>query len=142
MTSTAQDRVATAPEASKKPIKGTAKAPAKKVAAPRKKAPASIAKAATSSKPKAAVAATAKPVVQKLLKAKKLKLVRDSFAMPKLEYHVLEELKLRSGLLGLSIKKSELIRAGIKALASFSDANFLAALKAVPTIKTGRPAKK
>lgn len=142
MTSTVQDRAATAPEASKTAIKVTVKAPAKKVATPRKKAPASLAKAATSSKPKAVVAATAKPMVQKLLKTKKLKLVRDSFAMPKLEYHVLEELKLRSGLLGLSIKKSELIRAGIKALASFSDASFLAALKDVPTIKTGRPAKK
>ena len=113
-----------------------------RVAAPRKTAPTSIAKAATNSKPKAVVAAAAKPVVQKLLKAKKLKLVRDSFAIPRLEYHVLEELKLRSGMLGKSIKKSELIRAGIKALASFSDASFLAALKAVPTIKTGRPAKK
>ena len=142
MTSTAQDSVATAPEASKTPIKGTVEAPAKKVAAPRKTAPASIAKAATSSKPKTVVAAAAKPAIQKLLKAKKLKLVRDSFAIPKLEYHVLEELKLRSGMLGQSVKKSELIRAGIKALASFSDASLLAALKAVLTIKTGRPAKK
>ncbi len=154
MTSTVQDSVATAPEASKTPIK----APAKKVTTPRKAAPARVAKpvvkaapavavkgtakAATNSKPKAVVAAAAKPAVQKLLKAKKLKLVRDSFAMPKLEYHVFEELKLRSGKLGNSIKKSELIRAGIKALASLSDSSFLAALKAVPTIKTGRPAKK
>ena len=134
MTSTVQVSVATAPEAAKTPIKGAVKAlvkaPAKKVTAPRKAAPA------------VAVKGPAKPAVQKLLKAKKLKLVRDSFAMPKLEYHVLEELKLRSGKLGNSIKKSELLRAGIKALASFSDANFLAALKAVPTIKTGRPAKK
>ena len=146
MTSTAQDGVATEPGTSKTPIKATVKAPAKKVAPPRKAAPAvavkGTAKAATNSKPKALVAAAAKPAVQKLLKAKKLKLVRDSFAMPKLEYLVLEELKLRSGKLGNSIKKSELLRAGIKALASFSDANFLAALKAVPTIKTGRPAKK
>lgn len=142
MTSTVQSSVPTAPKTSKTPMKKTVKAPAKKVAAPRKTAPTSIAKAASNSKPKAVVAAPAKPAVQKLLKAKKLKLVRDSFAMPKLEYLVLEELKLRSGKLGNSIKKSELIRAGIKALASFSDANFLAALKAVPTIKTGRPAKK
>lgn len=142
MTSTTQDSVSTTPKTSKTPIKDTVKAPAKKVAALRKTAPASIAKAATNSKPKAVVAAAAKPADQKLLKAKKLKMVRDSFAMPKLEYLVLEELKLRSGKLGNSIKKSELIRAGIKALHSFSDANFLAALKAVPTIKTGRPAKK
>ncbi|WP_296491904.1 hypothetical protein [Rhodoferax sp.] len=42
--------------------------------------------------------------------------------------------------MGNSIKKSELIRAGIKALAAMSDANFLKALLAVPAIKTGRPA--
>lgn len=142
MTSTGQDRVASAPDASKILTKVTVKAPAKKVAAPRKNSAASITRAVTNSKPKGAVVAAAKPADQKLLKAKKLKMVRDSFAMPKLEYHVLEELKLRSGMLGKSIKKSELIRAGIKALAAFSDASFLAALKAVPTIKTGRPAKK
>ena len=74
-------------------------------------------------------------------KAKKPKLVRDSFTIPKLEYLSLEELKKRGGHLGHSIKKSELIRAGIKALAEMSDTNFLKALNAVPTIKTGRPAK-
>lgn len=158
MTSTEKDSVPTAPEAAKTPIKATVKAPAKKVATPRKVVPTSVAKpvvkaappvpvkstakAAINSKPKALIAPAAKPAVQKLLKAKKVKLVRDSFAMPKLEYLVLEELKLRSGKLGNSIKKSELIRAGIKALASLPDSIFLAALKAVPTIKTGRPAKK
>jgi len=146
VTSTAKDGVATAPEASKTPIKATVKAlvkaPAKKVTTPRKAAPASVAKPVVKAVPAVAVKGTAKPALQKLLKAKKVKLVRDSFAMPKLEYLVLEELKLRSGKLGNSIKKSELIRAGIKALASLSDSSFLAALKAVPTIKTGRPAKK
>ncbi len=144
MTSTAQDNVASAPAKKMAAPRTTARAsiakPVVKAAPP--VATKAVAKAATVKKTKAAAAAAAKPVVQKLLKAKKLKLVRDSFAMPKLEYLVLEELKLRSGKLGNSIKKSELIRAGIKALASLSDANFLAALKAVPTIKTGRPAKK
>ena len=88
---------------------------------------------------KAALVPAAKPKSDKLLKAKKLKLVRDSFTIPKLEYLILEELKQRGGKLGNSVKKSELIRAGVKALAAMSDANFLAALKAVPTIKTGRP---
>jgi len=67
--------------------------------------------------------------------------VRDSFTIPKLEYLKLEELKQRSVTLGNAIKKSELIRAGIMALATMSDANFLKATKAVPAIKTGRPAK-
>ena len=66
-------------------------------------------------------------------------MVRDSFTIPKVEYLMLDQLKQRSGTLGNAVKKSELIRAGIKALEALSDADFLAAVKAVPTIKTGRP---
>jgi hypothetical protein len=91
--------------------------------------------------PKTAIAPPAKQTEFKLLKPKKPKLVRDSFTIPKLEYLKLEELKHRSVKLGTSIKKSELIRAGILALASMSDANFLKVTKAIPAIKTGRPAK-
>ena len=79
---------------------------------------------------------------EKALKEKKPKLVRDSFTIPKAEYTVLDELKHRAGKLGNSIKKSELIRAGIKALAAMPDAMYLDALKVVPTVKTGRPSKK
>ncbi len=99
------------------------------------------AKSPMKAEPKAVIATTAKHKIEKLLKTKKPKLVRDSFTIPKLEYLILEELKQRSGKLGNAIKKSELIRAGIKALAAMSDAGLLAALKAVPAIKTGRPAK-
>ena len=76
------------------------------------------------------------PVPQK---AKKPKLVRDSFTIPKAEYAVLDELKQRAALLARPTKKSELLRAGIKLLATLSDAALLAALTEVPTIKTGRP---
>jgi hypothetical protein len=79
--------------------------------------------------------------VEKPIKDKKPKLVRDSFTIPKAEYAVIGDLKQRAGKLSCEIKKSELIRAGIKALANLSDANLLATLKLVPTIKTGRPAK-
>ena len=99
------------------------------------------AKSPLKTEPKAVSATSAKHKTEKLLKAKKPKLVRDSFTIPKLEYLILEELKQRGGKLGNAIKKSELIRAGIKALAAMSDASLLAALKAVPAIKTGRPAK-
>jgi hypothetical protein len=74
-------------------------------------------------------------------KVKKAKLVRDSLTMPKAEYEVLESLKLRAIKLGYPIKKTELIRAGIKSIAAMSDAAFLAAIKAVPSLKTGRPNK-
>jgi hypothetical protein len=76
----------------------------------------------------------------KVEKPKKPKLVRDSFTIPKLEYVVLEALKQRATKLTRSVKKSELLRAGIKALAALSDAAFLSALDKVPAIKTGRPA--
>lgn len=76
----------------------------------------------------------------KLEKARKPKLVRDSFTIPKVEYVVLEALKQRATRLKRSVKKSELLRAGIKALAAMHDTAFLTALELVPAIKTGRPA--
>ena len=83
---------------------------------------------------KAAAPKPAKPA-----KVKKPKLVRDSFTIPKDEYVVIDALKTRAGKLGQAIKKSELLRAGVKALAAMSDIQFKAALSNVPTIKTGRP---
>jgi len=85
------------------------------------------------------MAKPAKPVKEE--KAKKAKLVRDSFTIPKPEYLVLEQLKQRATQLGAPIKKSELLRAGIKALAAMDSVDYLASLAAVPAIKTGRPAK-
>ncbi|AMO25012.1 hypothetical protein GCM10027034_05600 [Ramlibacter solisilvae] len=85
--------------------------------------------------------APAKAEAAKLEKPKKPKLVRDSFTIPKSEYAVLEELKLRAAKLGRPTKKSEVLRAGVQALAAMGDAAFLACVGAVPTVKTGRPAK-
>ncbi|WP_394788456.1 hypothetical protein [Rhodoferax sp.] len=80
------------------------------------------------------------PAAAKPAKVKKPKLVRDSFTIPKAEYTVLDDLKQRAITLAQPAKKSELLRAGIKALAAMSDAALRTALQAVPTIKTGRPA--
>lgn len=77
----------------------------------------------------------------KTLKPKKVKLVRDSFTIPKPEYLVLDDLKLRAAELKHPVKKGELLRAGIKALAAMTAAQFHAALQAVPALKTGRPSK-
>lgn len=79
---------------------------------------------------------TSKPV-----KVKKFKLVRDSFTIPKPEYLVLDALKLRAVNMQHPVKKGELLRAGIKALAAMTDSHLLTALQAVPTLKTGRPSK-
>ncbi|WP_416559390.1 hypothetical protein ACHEXL_10475 [Limnohabitans sp. yimb22184] len=85
---------------------------------------------------KQATAAPAKP-----LKDKKVKVVRDSFTIPKAELLQIADMKKRALGLGVEIKKSELIRAGLQTLLSLTDANFKKALSSVPTIKTGRPAK-
>lgn len=85
--------------------------------------------------------ATAAVKAVKSEKPRKPRLVRDSFTIPKAEYTVLEELKKRLAALGTPAKKSELLRAGIKALAGMGDAALTGALAAVPAIKTGRPAK-
>ena len=74
-------------------------------------------------------------------KARKPKLVRDSFTIPKDEYAVVEALKLRAAKLGRPAKKSEVLRAGVMALAAMGDAAFLSCVTGVPAVKTGRPAK-
>jgi hypothetical protein len=135
------------------------KAPAKKVVKPVAAVPRSAVKVAAKPSAKRAANIAAKPAVKapagnatkpaptplvnvgRPVKNKKPKLVRDSFTIPKSEYTVLDDLKQRAGKLSSPIKKSELIRAGIKALAGMSDAAFLEALKSVPSIKTGRPRK-
>jgi len=112
--------------------------PAAKAAAPR------ATKAAQAPKPKAAKAAKppkAPKADKPADKAKKPKLVRDSFTIPKNEFTVLEDLKLRAGKLGRPVKKSEVLRAGVMALAAMGDAAFLASISGVPAVKTGRPAK-
>ena len=116
-----------------------ARAPAKSPAKPPLKTAAKTpVKAKLSPQAKTAVKTAVKPV--KVEKAKKPKMIRDSFTIPKTEYVVIDALKERAGKLSRAAKKSELLRAGVKALAAMSDAAFLAALTAVPTIKTGRPA--
>jgi len=129
-------KLATKPVAKKLPL--IAKAPVKAPAKTLVKAPA---KTTIKAAVKPLAKALAKPKAEKMSKEKKPKLVRDSFTIPKAEYTVLDDLKERAGKLASSVKKSELIRAGVKALAAMSDVAFLTALKAVPTIKTGRPTK-
>jgi len=72
--------------------------------------------------------------------SKKPKLVRDSFTIPKAEFAAIDLLKTRAIALGTSVKKSELLRAGLMLLTGLNDAALKAALAAVPTLKTGRPA--
>ena len=86
--------------------------------------------------------ALAKPKTKKPAKVEKPKLVRERVTIPKAEYTVLDELKPRADKLAHPVKKSELLRAGVKALAAMPDGAFLSALNAVPTIKTGNTKNK
>lgn len=72
---------------------------------------------------------------------KKIKMVRDSFTMPKQEYAAIDTLKARALAMQLAAKKSELLRAGLLALSAMDDASLKMMLSAVPTLKTGRPKK-
>jgi hypothetical protein len=145
--SVADKTVEIKPVATKAPVKQASKVSAKvavKVAPVPKKSAVPV-KAKAKPVAKAIAKAVAKPAAKvvpaKPVKQKKPKMVRDSFTFPKAEYAVLDGLKMRAAKLGSPAKKTELLRAGIKAIAAMQDAAFLAALKSVPSLKTGRPAK-
>lgn len=90
----------------------------------------------------AAPAAPAAPAAEvKAKRAKKEKVVRDSFTMPKSDYEKIAVLKQKCLDAGVSVKKSELLRAGLLLLESAASKRLLAAISAVETVKTGRPAK-
>ena len=103
-------------------------------------------------KPAISKPAVAKAIPKKVIKAEilkvekektpKLKMERDSFTMPKLEYAQFYVLKERLVKLGQPVKKSELLRAGIMQLTAMTDVALKAAMSKVPAIKTGRPNKK
>lgn len=77
----------------------------------------------------------------KPVKAKKVKLVRDSYAMPENEYAQIGELKKRLAAMSVDAKKSELLRAGVAVMAALNDAELKRVMARVERIKTGRPAK-
>lgn len=126
--------------AAKRPVAAKKVAPlsaaiAKPVAKP------AVALATAGAKPAAAPTASAALAAGKLAKDKKPKMVRDSVTIPKAEYMVLDAMKQRAAQLKVMVKKTELIRAGMKHLATLPDAVFLTAIAAVPSLKTGRPSK-
>ena len=67
------------------------------------------------------------------------KVVRDSFTMPLADYELIGVLKQRCIALGIAMKKSELLRAGLAALDQLPDASLAQVVTAVEAVKTGRP---
>jgi hypothetical protein len=69
------------------------------------------------------------------------RLVRDGFTMPEADYALLKELKNRLHEVKREAKKSELLRAGLQALALLNAKELAAALDRLEPVKTGRPRK-
>lgn len=76
-----------------------------------------------------------------LVKKVKQKLVRDSFTMPSADFALIDQLKARAIGFKRPAKKSELLRAGLQALAALSDAKLRSVLDGLTPLKAGRPKK-
>ena len=71
-----------------------------------------------------------------------VKLVRDSFTMPREDFDLIAQLKARALDFKRPAKKSELLRAGLQVLATLPDVQLHAALDALRPLKAGRPKNK
>lgn len=69
------------------------------------------------------------------------KLVRDSFTMPMHDFELIDLLKQRALDFKRPAKKSELLRAGLHALAALTPAKLKQRLDGLAEVKTGRPRK-
>src|SRR6516164_7661164 len=67
------------------------------------------------------------------------KVIRDSFTMPAADYELIGVLKQRCIGLGIAMKKSELLRAGLAALDLMPDQELAQVVATVESVKTGRP---
>ena len=133
--------------------------PKTKAKAPAQAAPAKTAVKATAAKPTRKTPETKQPAKPsaaetavetsvkgptkqdvKVKRVKKEKVVRDSFTMPKSEYAKIATLKQKCQDNGVRVKKSELLRAALAMLDAAPDKRLVAAIKALETVKTGRPA--
>jgi ribosomal protein L31E len=138
---TAAAKPAAQPKAASKPaVKAVKKVAAKKVStkAVKKVTTQVTAKASHKASPKVTIKAKPK-VAEDKNKTVKIKMVRDSFTMPKDDFALIELIKTRAIHFHRPAKKSELLRAGLHALNHMSDATLKAALNALHPVKTGRP---
>ena len=140
----------------------TKKAVAKKAVAKKAVAKKAVAKKVTAKKAVAKKATVKKSVVKKVItkqprdantrnvapiaanpeqKAKKVKLVRDSFTMPGHEYQVLQDIKKAALKAGIELKKSDLLRIGVGMLKNFSVTQLDKARSALTKLRAGRPKK-
>jgi len=141
--STARKTVAAPAKAAKRlPVRKTPVAPrpapgAPPAATPRAPSPATTTPAHGPGK----TGTTAQVAKATKLAKQRVKLVRDSFAMPEADFALIDVLKARAIEARRPAKKSELLRAGLKTLHALAPAELVAALDALTPIKTGRPKK-
>ena len=69
------------------------------------------------------------------------KVIRDSFTMPEEDYNLIAEIRSRCLKAGVTVSKSEAIRAGLNALSELSDKELLSVIERLAKVKTGRPAQ-
>ncbi len=128
---TARKTVSAKPVVAKKPTVKLAKPVAKSAKVP---SPAVPVKKTVPIKPVAS-----KPTAKH---AAKVKLVRDSFTLPEADHALLKACKKTALASGRETKKSEVVRAAIRAFSALSSAQQLAAYQALPQIAVGRPKSK
>jgi hypothetical protein len=109
------------------------KIPAKKSAVP--------AKLTNKARGKPGVKAAPKKAAKKAKKENKKKVIRDSFTMPQNEYSKIAEIKAICLKSKMHVKKSEVLRAGLKMLAALNAVQLKQKLGSLEKIKTGRPHK-
>jgi hypothetical protein len=130
-----------APATRKAPSRARAAAKAAPVAvAPEPEVVVAPAKRAKGDKKAKATAPAAKPAKARKAAVKE-KTVRDSFTFPESDYGLFAALKRRAIDAGVEVKKSELLRAGLRLLAQIDEAGFVASVNGVERVKTGRPKK-
>ncbi len=118
------------------------KVTAKKAVAKKATVKKSVAKKVITKQPRDANTRNVAPIVANPeQKAKKVKLVRDSFTMPGHEYQVLQDIKKAALKAGIELKKSDLLRIGVGMLKNFSVTQLDKARSALTKLRAGRPKK-
>ena len=87
------------------------------------------------------VKATPESAEKKPGKAPKVKVVRDSFTMPQDEYQEIARIKDSFRKAGIPVKKSGVLRAGLKALSQLNMAQMKRLMAGLEKVKPSRPGK-
>jgi hypothetical protein len=73
---------------------------------------------------------------------KRPRVIRDTFSFPEHDYRLIVEIQERCLKSCISVTKSEILRAGLKALSALPDVKLVRAMSTIERIKTGRPSGK